>query len=157
MTENGKYEIQLGIAGAKKTTIKGKNIGTPKNILVSPVHCSSGKLVLGACSGTFEPGANKPASEAGVTECLKEKVTGNVTSAKNTQWKTVYKKCKGEGQPANTTARNPKKSKPTRWNRRSSTRTAPKRLLVFVSRASARAAVWLSTKSKPRHQHRSLR
>jgi len=101
----GKYEVVLGIAKAKKTAIKGKNVGTPKNVLVSPVHCSTGKLVLGSCSGTFEPGKEKPASEAGVTECLKEKLTGTVTSAKNTKWKTVYKKCKGEGQPANTTGK----------------------------------------------------
>jgi len=40
-----------------------------------------------------------------VTECTKEKVEGAVTSSKNTKWVTTYKKCKGEGQPANTTGK----------------------------------------------------
>ena len=56
--------------------------GTPKNILVSPVHCSSRETEprTRAKKHLAKPGAVKPARSS-ATECMKEKVEGSVTSA----------------------------------------------------------------------------
>jgi hypothetical protein len=78
----GKYERAEWNKG-KKVTFKGKNVGTPKNIIVNPL--------------------DTPAKTEGTTECTKEKPEGEVTGPKTTKWTTHYKKCKGNGVPCNTT------------------------------------------------------
>lgn len=77
----GGYE-RVSWEKAKKKTYKGKNIGTPKNYIVDPLET--------------------PAGKAGVTECTKEKVEGEVTSATTQKWHTVYTKCLGNGVACNT-------------------------------------------------------
>lgn len=77
----GQYERAEWNKG-KKASFKGKNVGTPKNIIVNPVET--------------------PAKTEGVTECTQEKLAGEVTGPKTTKWKTFYKKCKGNGVPCNT-------------------------------------------------------
>jgi hypothetical protein len=77
----GKYERAEWNKG-KKVAFKGKNVGTPKNIIVNPL--------------------DTPAKTEGTTECTKEKPEGEVTGPKTTKWTTHYKKCKGNGVPCNT-------------------------------------------------------
>jgi len=91
----GKYEV-MGYEAAetakliKKHAFKGKNVGTPKNIIVNPFGEKAG-------------GPKEPAKTEGSTECLKEKPEGTVTGPKTTTWKTKYQKCIGNGVPCNTT------------------------------------------------------
>jgi hypothetical protein len=112
----GKYE-RAEFNKGKKVTFKGKNSGTPKNIIVNPAVGLEACIIEGVtpvggggdeesqaaaektCIGEI---AKEPGKTEGTTECTKEKPEGSVTGPKTTTWKTVYKKCKGNGVPCNT-------------------------------------------------------
>jgi hypothetical protein len=105
-TNEGKYERGI-YSAAKKLGIKGKLKGTaPHNNLVDPT-CPKGDF--NHTSNACEPAdagkatASEPADIAGTTTCQKEKVTGAVTSATNTEWQTEYSKCEAEESACNTT------------------------------------------------------
>jgi len=102
--KKNKYEREEYNKGKSATpTFKGKNVGTPKNLIVDPT-CPEGKFNNGThkCE---EPGKAKGSEKAqigGVTECGKEAVLGTITGPKTTQWKTTYSKCKALETPCNT-------------------------------------------------------
>lgn len=83
--KKNKYE-RVPYTSAKKKTYKAKNKGEPKNAIVNPLT----------------GGPSKPAEDKGDTECKKEAVVGEVTSATTEKWKTTYSSCKGLGTPCNT-------------------------------------------------------